>query len=291
MVTRNNNLPFYRPDKEIMKDVADWGLRDYMEDLKITLEYMREKETNFAVVTRGDGFDWLAATVAGDSRCAEGIAGVMAVNPSLCNPKSGTTFFEQERKRMDALLQQGQYELDSLKFYIKVKTLADLMIVKPDAPSPFARRLGYGALTNRQVFREELDRLDHPDLSVDETSTEYTLAEFTNVFMQPLPVFSMVVPLKVMRDLNALWTTGFTRAPGMVLHPDQVKMPVIMWDTREYRNNPERILRTFAQVEVCNVHPLADDSTVEALISDSVIAQMVEELGRMLPYPYGPNRP
>lgn len=291
MVSRNNNLPFYRPDKEIMRDVSEWSLRDYTEDLKLTLAYVRAQEKQFAVVTWGDGFDWLTATVAGDSRCAEGMAGVLAVNPSLQNPGGSPLFFGRERDRMDRQLQQGLYELDSLKFFIKVKTLADLMIVKPDAPSPFARRLGYGALSNRQVFREELDRLDHPELSVDEHSGEYTLAEFTEVFMRPLPTFSLVVPLRIMRDFHALWATGFSAADGVTAHPQTVSLPMILWASDAYRENPERIFQTFPNVDVCNVHRLGQDSTVEALLSDTVVSQVQEEYDRLIPYPYGPNRP
>jgi peptidoglycan/xylan/chitin deacetylase (PgdA/CDA1 family) len=295
LVTRNNNIPFYRPDKQIMQDVGAWGLPDYVQDLKTTLAYVRAREKSFAVVTWGDGFDWLAATVAGDSRCAEGLAGVLAVNPSLLNPPHTADHHAQERARLDALLASGQYGLENLSFYIKIKTLADLMIVKPDAPSPFAAKLGYvPTFTNRQVFHEELDRLDHPELSIDETNDEYSLETFTGAFLQPLPVFSMVVPIRVMRDYHDLWARGFTDLAGTTLTPANLSLPVAIWDSQPYRRNPDLILRMFPNLRLQALYPQDDDSTVEVLLSASTIRQMLAETEKFFqpaPPPAAPAEP
>jgi peptidoglycan/xylan/chitin deacetylase (PgdA/CDA1 family) len=293
LVTRNNNIPFYRPDKQIVQDVGVWGLPDYVQDLKTTLAYVHAREKSFAVITWGDGFDWLAATVSGDSRCAAGMAGILAVNPSLVNPRNTPGHDAQERDRLDAKLAQGQFELESLPFYIKMKTLADLMIVKPDAPSPFAAKLGYvTTFTNRQVFHEELDRLDHPELSIDETGGEYSLETFTNAFMQPLPVFSMVVPVRVMRDYHDLWARNFVDLAGTTLTPANLDLPMAVWDSKDYRHNAERILRTFPKLRLQAAYHREDDSTVEILLSDSSISQMVEETGRFFqPAPPAPAPP
>jgi peptidoglycan/xylan/chitin deacetylase (PgdA/CDA1 family) len=278
LVTRNNNIPFYRPDKQIMQDVGIWGLPDYVKDLKTTLNYVRAREKEFAVVTWGDGFDWLAATVAGDSECAEGIAGVLAVNPSLVNPRNDAGYYAAERERLDAQLAQGQLELESLPFYIKIKTLADLMIVKPNAQSPFAKRLGYvETFTNSQVFHEELDRLDHPELSIDETDDEYSLETFKGAFMQPLPVFSMVVPVRVVRDYHDLWARNFTDLAGTTLTAANLNLPLAVWDSKDYRHNPERILRMFPKLRLQAAYHREDDSTVEILLSDSTIREMLKE--------------
>ncbi|NTV51580.1 MAG: polysaccharide deacetylase family protein [Candidatus Firestonebacteria bacterium] len=280
LVTRNNNIPFYRPDKQIMQDIGVWGLPDYVQDLKTTLDYVRGREKKFAVVTWGDGFDWLATAVAGDSRCAEGIAGILAVNPSLDNPQNLPEYYARERERMDALLSQGQFGLENLSFYIKMKTLSDLMIVKPDAQSPFAKRLGYvDTFTNRQVFHEELDRLDHPELSIDETDEEYSLETFKGAFMQPLPVFSMVVPIRVMLDYHDLWARNFTDLAGSTLTPSNLDLPVAVWASGFYRRNPDRILRMFPKLRLQAKYYRDEDSTVEILLSDSTIGQMVEQIG------------
>jgi hypothetical protein len=292
LVTRNNNIPFYRPDKQIMQEVGGWGLSDYVQDLKTTLAYVRAKEKKFAVLTWSDGFDWLAAAVTGDTACAEGMAGVLAVNPSLRNPDNFPGFFARERDRLDALRAEAREDPESLSFYIRMKTLADLMIVKPEGISPFASKLGYAAgCTNRQVFHEALSRLDHPELSIDETNGAYDVESFKGAFMQPLPVFSMVVPLKVRRDFYDFWARHGSVPAGTTPAACAWRAPLAVWDAKRYRHNPGRILRAFPGLRLQAEYKLEEESTVEILLSTSTVRQMTDELLRFFSPPALPPAP
>jgi peptidoglycan/xylan/chitin deacetylase (PgdA/CDA1 family) len=286
MVNRNNNIPFYRPIKE-MNTLLSWGLDEYVEDLKETLDYLDVEKTDWAVITWGDGFDLLAVTLARYPDYAQHLKGMAALNPSILAPDGDTpAAFAAEVKHYDAQLAAGEYASLKLNVFLKIKTLADLMVLNPDLPSPFAVKLGYPAgMTNKQLLVEELDKEDHPDLGLDYASAHYTVEDFKAAFMRPVPLFSMVVPLRWLRDIHELWATDFQQA---AIRKSQWVLPVLTLVSADYEPNLDRIQKTFPKLRLERHKVFTDLSTIELLLSDAAADSVTAAVGNYLELPPAP---
>lgn len=283
MVNRNNNIPFYRPNRE-MKVIATWGMREMIEDLQNGLDFILAKKgrAKITLLTWGDGLDLILAFCTLHPGYQEKIQGVLAINPSYLLPE-GTGDLKEALKASDEALENGEYASSNLAFFLKIKTLADLMIVKPGGSSPFAGKFGLPSRTdNRTVFLKALDQADHPDLAFDPGSSEYGADDFKNAFLNPLPVFSMVVPMKWERDLYAWWINGFV-PPGQTAGHAALNLKIIAWCSEAYDSNLGRLSKTFPNLQWVEQYKGMELSTIELMLSRKFREQLSVALEKLDP--------
>ena len=266
-VGRNNNLPFYRPDKE-MNIITSWGLSEYLGDTKNLLDYMTGKEKNIVILVWGDGFDLLCAALAANPQYDGKILGIVAVNPSLRGWDGNIETYKAAYTQLDAELAAGQYSTENMSVFLSIKTLSDMMILKPDAISPFGLELGYRNVTNKKLFLKVLDNLNHPDMSINMDSKEFSMDSFKEAFMRPMPLFSMLEPIKLIRDINFLKYTGFKDETLGLKGPEGMNVPVVMFYNEDYAANAKAAQETFKNVSFTVMPAVDSQSTIEILLSD-----------------------
>jgi len=267
IVNRNNNIPFYRPDKE-MSVITTWGLEAFMQDLKMALDHITETNKRIIIFTWGDGFDLVMATLSADAKYKDIVKGIITINPSVITDDNTKDTFEKSVNYYDGLLSKGGYAAENLSQYLKIKTLSDLMVLKANESSPFASELGYKNVTNEEILMKEMDREDHPDFSIGYGNNEYTIAEFKEAFMKPLPLFSMVIPNKLLRDINNLWYNDF-HLTEYGINKDKLTYPVVYLYSPYYIKNVDRITNSLTGLKNIGKYLYKDASTVEIMLSDT----------------------
>lgn len=280
LVNRNNNVPFYRED-DIAKVVKGWGLKEFISDIKDALYYIAGRETDAYILTWGDGFDQVAAALTSGINFQNFIKGMILINPSITGNDGSKSFFRKNVFYYDELVAKGESMTEDLKFFLKIKTLSDLMVLKPDALSPFSEELGYGKMTNKDVLAKVFDEEDHPDIGIDYQSKLYSLDDFRKAFMIPLPLFSMIEPMALVRDINYLWYEGFNSDEFGVKDADKLSLPVAYFYTDSYESNIAAVKNIFKGFETQGENSCGDITTIELMLSNDTAANIVAEAGRM----------
>lgn len=277
MVPRNNNVPYWRPDRE-MNLVTNWNIESFQADMRATLEYVSENGGHTAVVAWNEGYDILLSTLLRYPELATGIRGIFGVNPSIRGDPAVRDIFGFRVESIDRKMAGGDFTNESLRFFLKVKTIADLAILKPDQSSPYSLNMGYGFRSNFDLLRTVIRDQSDPDLSLDGLDEHYTMKEFHQTFFRPLPVFSMVVPMALERDINELWERNFDWKEKKITGRDSLKMPVYFVYSSGHRSTVTRLTNTFAGMPLAGSRYYGSLSTVEMLLSSPVADLAMERL-------------
>jgi hypothetical protein len=96
--------------------------------------------------------------------------------------------------------------------------------------------------------------------------------------MQPLPVFSMVVPLKWMVDLNDLWARQFELPARGLTHRMELTSRVCCFFSDPFADNVRQIRATFPKISAEDRPIPGNLSTVELLLSDRWIQAALEKI-------------
>jgi peptidoglycan/xylan/chitin deacetylase (PgdA/CDA1 family) len=282
LVMRNNNIPFYRPDSKTMQVIQDWGLKKYTDDIKSALDYIFRQEKKTVIVTWGDGFDQIMSILSSTGKYNGYIKGIVVLNPSFSDG-TGKDFFRKTVNDCDELLAKGEYASGDLNFFLKIKTISDMEVLKPDESSIFTRKMGYsGSMTNKELLEKTLNDADHPDLGIDYNHGEYTLEDFNQAFKQPLPLFSMVVPVALRRDLSSLWLNDFTAGYLGIKGTGDVTLPVSFIYSDYYEDSVKYIKGVFPCIQNGNDFAMGGISTIEMMLSNNVAVFITGELLKML---------
>lgn len=280
-VSRNNDVPFYRPDK-VLGVIKNWGLKEFMDDLQDIFDLMAQKKKRVILITWGDGFDMLMSILSGPGDYQDLVKGVIAINPSVLEDGLGFHDFKTNVDYYDALLKEGIYSTVKSSTFLKIKTLFDIMILKPDSPSPFAQLLGYGSLSNRDLLNRVLEDEDHPSLSINFKSKEYSMDDFKAAFIQPVPLFNMVVPTALLRDINSLWSTVFRNEDYGIIDHEKINLPVVYLFSSGYSDNIARTKETFKSMKTLCEHNFGDMSTIEIMLSERAIDLIMNAANRFM---------
>ncbi len=275
-VERNNNIPFYRPDKE-MRSITNWGLSAYMDDIKRALDYLSARKKKIILLTWGNGFDLIAATLLKYPAYLARIKGMITVNPSVRVRNNDKTTFLINSLYYENLLRERSYSLTTLSFFMKIKTLYDLAVLKPASISPYAKTLGYPVMSNFETFKKAVDEENDPDLSLDSLNTHYTIKEFMDASMKPLPIFSMLEPLCLLKDFQSLWYNQFSWKEMGINSPAHLRFPVTFINSEQYAPCIERIQETFPHLKKGNTYYFEGVSTIEMLLSTSIADLITNE--------------
>jgi peptidoglycan/xylan/chitin deacetylase (PgdA/CDA1 family) len=283
VVNRNNNIPFYRPEKNTMKVIQNWGMKAYMDDMVKALDYILTQEDKTVIVTWGDGFDLVMAVLGSTDKYNTKIRGLIVVNPTFSEVDGSKDVYRKNVEDYNKKLAAGEHAAETMEYYLKIKTLSDMVLIKPDAVSVFTKRMGYkGAMTNKELLENVLNDDDHPDLGIDYNHSEYTLDDFKKAFMQPVPLFSMVVPVAYLRDLNDLWLNDFVSDELGVVDAKSVSLPVSYIYSDSYADSVKKEKETFKGLKEVSELPLDGISTIEIMLSDNAAAFISGEAEKML---------
>jgi hypothetical protein len=271
IVNRNNNIPFYRPEKKTMKVIQGWGLKEYMNDMAKALDFIFTKENKSVIVTWGDGFDTLMALLSSTDKYNKYIKGIIAINPSFPEVDGTKDVYKKNLDYYNIQLASGEYAAANMGYFLKIKTLSDMVVLKPDEESIFTNKMGYeGKMTNKELLARVLNDEDHPDLGIDYKRSEYNLADFRQAFMEPIPLFSMVEPVAFLRDLNELWYNEFISEELGAVDARSVAIPVSYIYSRSYSGAVAMAKETFPSMKADSEMPLDGISTIEMMLSNNV---------------------
>jgi peptidoglycan/xylan/chitin deacetylase (PgdA/CDA1 family) len=283
IVSRNNNIPFYRPENNTMKVLQGWGMKTYMEDMVKAFDMILLKEDKTVIVTWGDGFDLVMAVLSSTDKYNSRIRGIVAINPSFPEAGSGDDVYKKNIDNYNKQLAAGEHAAETLEYFLKIKTLSDMVVLEPDAISKFTGKMGYkGNMTNKDLLESVLNDEDHPDLGIDYGHSEYTLDDFKEAFMQPVPLFSMVVPIAYLRDLNDIWLNDFVSEELGVVDAKSVTLPVSYIYSGSYANAVKKSREVFPGLKEGPELPLQDISTIEIMLSNNVSDFISTEAAKML---------
>lgn len=158
-----------------------------------------------------------------------------------------------------------------------------MVVLEPDAISRFTVKMGYkGGMTNKELLENVLNDEDHPDLGIDYTHSEYTLDDFKEAFMQPLPLFSMVVPIAFLRDLNGLWLDNFVSEELGIVDAKSIDLPVSFIYSDSYGEAVKKVRSVFTGLKEDPSMSLAGISTIEMMLSNNVADFIYTETAKML---------
>jgi hypothetical protein len=178
-------------------------------------------------------------------------------------------------------LAAGKYEASSLEYFLKIKTLMDLMVIKPDALSPFAKTLGFPGATNESLLASFINAGDRFELGFDLKKTRSLLKDFRDACTQPSPLFSMVVPVAYMLDLNRLWYNDFYSKELGVEHAREINIPAAFFFSKAYAKNEAEVKTVMSSLSVSGEYKWDDESTVEILLDGDFIAKVLPVAGLM----------
>jgi peptidoglycan/xylan/chitin deacetylase (PgdA/CDA1 family) len=283
IVNRNNNIPFYRPEKSTMKVIQNWGMKAYMDDISAAFEYILSKEQKSVIVTWGDGFDQVMAVLGSTDKYNSKIRGIVAINPSFPETDPSGDLYRKNIADYNAKLAAGEHAAENMEYFLKIKTLSDMVVIKPDDVSRFTQKMGYkGTMTNKDLLEAVLNDEDHPDLGIDYSHEEYTLEDFKQAFMQPIPLFSMVVPITYLRDLNQLWLDNFVSEELGTVDARSVALPVSYIYSDSYADAVKKVKSVFTGLKEQSELQLEGISTIEIMLSNNVASFITDESAKML---------
>jgi peptidoglycan/xylan/chitin deacetylase (PgdA/CDA1 family) len=278
---RNNYIPFYRPENEIMKTVKDWGLDEIVSDIKEVFDYMKSQNEKPVVITWGDGFDAAMSFLSTYPDYLKMTKGVMAVNPSLPGYTGSLEYYKTEEDKHNATMENKIYEASNLGFFLKVKTLMDMMILKPDEASPFAKKMAMPGLTNKELLAAYLDDQHHPEIGFNKTMPDGLMDDFTGASMQPMPLFGMVVPVAYLRDINLVWYNDYYSKELKITHAAELKTNIYIFYSDHYAENEKAIKTAFDLITIKGEYHYDGKSTVEMLLDNGLINRAVDEAGNL----------
>jgi peptidoglycan/xylan/chitin deacetylase (PgdA/CDA1 family) len=271
IVNRNNNIPFYRPEKKTMMVIQGWGLKEYMDDMTKMLDYIIIKDDSNVILTWGDGFDTLMAVLSSTDKYNKYIKGIIAINPTFPEVNGTKDIYKNNIDYYNDQLAKGEHAARSFGYFLKIKTLSDMVVIKPDATSIFTKKMGYtGEMTNKELLTRVLNDRNHPDLGLSYSSEQYTFDDFRQAFMQPIPLFSMVVPIAFLRDLNELWYNDFVSEALGAVDAKSVSIPVSFIYSNSYAGAVAKAKDTFSDMKIQSEMPLHNISTIEIMLSNNV---------------------
>jgi peptidoglycan/xylan/chitin deacetylase (PgdA/CDA1 family) len=283
IVNRNNNIPFYRPEKDTMKVIQGWGMKEYMNDMVKALDFIALEGKKSVILTWGDGFDLIMAVLSSTEKYNKFIKRIIVINPTFPEVDGTKDVYRKNLDNYNALLAKGEHAAGKTDFFLRIKTLSDMVVIKPDDVSRFTAKMGYkGTMTNKELLAQVLNDEDHPDLGIDYAHAEYTLEDFKQAFMQPVPLLSMVVPIAYLRDLNDLWLNDFESAELGVLEAKSVAVPVSYIYSDSYTDAVKKARSTFTSMRVDSELPLEGISTIEMMLSNNVASFITAETEKML---------
>lgn len=283
IVNRNNNIPFYRPEKNTMKVIQNWGMKAYMEDMVKAFDYILTREDKTVIVTWGDGFDLVMAVLGSTDKYNSKIRGLIVINPAFSEVDGSKDIYRKNVDGYEKKLAAGEHAAETIEYYLRIKTLSDMVLIKPDAGSVFTKKMGYeGSMTNKELLENVLNDEDHPDLGIDYNHKEYTLGDFKKAFMQPLPLFSMVVPVAFLRDLNGLWLNDFVSEELGIVDAKSAVFPVSYIYSDSYEDSVKMDKSTFKGLREVSELPLGGISTIEIMLSDNAASFIANEADKML---------
>jgi hypothetical protein len=274
MVQRNNNIPFYR-EGEIEKVVKTWGIDKFRGDLAASLDYIVRENGNVTVITWGDGFDMLMSQLC-TGQYANNINGILAINPSIFGNDGTKDFFAGNIRMYQGKLNKRQYLAGDLKYFLKIKTLTDLMVLDPEAISPFSKKLGLGKVSNKDALAMTLDSVDHPELGIKYEDEGYTMEDFKLAFMQPVPVFSMVLPVAFLKDINMMWVNAFVDPSLGLKGASLIKCKAAFFYTDAYEKGVKATKNMFTGLRVVAERSYNDESTIELMLSKDAVSSAAD---------------
>ena len=273
MVSRNYDIPFYRPDNE-MRLLKNWDLNLFMQDVQRTIDYLESQKKQVVVITWGDGFDITLATLC-KSNYSKSIKGLIALNPSILAPNNKQTF-SSNVNYYDNKSEEWRYDAEELDFFTEIKTLSDLAVLLPESKSPYKTILGWTNQSNYDLFINVINKADHADFSLMHKENHFSMQEFHYAFMQPLPVFSILVPFSLSRDINQLWLNDFNFLNYGIIHKDDIDYPLSTFYSANYQDSTKRIYSTFPKLQIKHDYFMDNLSTIELLLSDQVQTNLVK---------------
>jgi peptidoglycan/xylan/chitin deacetylase (PgdA/CDA1 family) len=282
MTGRNSSLPFERLDRNV-RSITNWGLKDYRNDIRKAVDSVVSRSNReMVVLTWGDGFDMLMAVLS-TRGYTNTIRGIVAVNPSLRAKIGSKEEFGRNAAQNRKQLASGKYAPNKFTYYMKIKVLSDLMVLKPDSESPFCAELGYRKkMSNKNVLKKVIDDASDPETMISYSGPGYTLEDYKQAFMSPLPVFSVLVPLTWIRDLNVLWQNGFVMNQYGITDKAKVNVPVMFYYSKYYKESPGRLERTFPGLQVRARYSYPELSTLEMLLSTATGDRLISDIRDLL---------
>ncbi len=284
MVNRNNNIPFYRGEKDIYKAAKNWGLPAYMEDLKEGLDFAMKGGKKAVIVTWGDGFDVLISLLSqpGDDFSSR-IKGIIAINPMLPKGDNGDDFYRRNHEELLKQIADGKYISSGPQDFLEFKTLSDLAYLKPKSASPFAARYEYGdKISNKELLASVLNSSSNPDMALDYKSAYFTDGSFWKAFMQPLPLFPQVIPTALLDDINMLELNNFKLESAGVPGPVKLSMPVSYAYTDNYAASVKKARELFPGTGIAAEYKAGPVKTMEAMLSSGVSDFILRTAGEMM---------
>jgi peptidoglycan/xylan/chitin deacetylase (PgdA/CDA1 family) len=273
---RVDNMLFYTQDE--ISAVKDIGLEQYREDLMLALAHMTAVEDRMTVLTWGSGFDVLIDAMLGASVYGEKIKGIIAINPSFYGNNGDQSVYKKNIEDFGAMLAGGHYSGQDIGLYMRIKSLSDIAVLDPDGQSKYSERLGYSPATNMALLPQVFHAAGWADTGIDNMGVPYTADDFKNAFMQPLPLFTLAVPVKLLQDLNTLWYGGdFSEG-----RPHAVKCRASYIYSKYYADNVKSIKKTFPEIQVTGEALFPDMSTIELMLSKDSAAAVTTAAAAMM---------
>jgi hypothetical protein len=238
-------------------------LQTYLQDLRTVLDRMTAQKKKYVVLTWSNGFDLLMAHLASGGQ-APGLQGIIAISPSFPDDQDE---FTSNIPRLRSLIRQGIYSDSRLSGYLKLKTFSDLAILKPGAPSPFQGTQGTKTISNYDMLLSLFNDPRNLDTKLDHHEEHYSFEDFKDTFMQPVPVFPMVVPNAFLIDLNRIWRDGFSSQQMHISKPAHITYPAVFIYSGNHFRSVERIRQTFKGLTLVGSFHVRNLSTLELMMS------------------------
>lgn len=258
MVTRNNNIPIYRPEKEL-KTINNWGLPDYMEDVKAAIDNIYNNK-KIVIITWQDGFDLLMSTIE-KYNYNEKIGLVIAINPSVMG--SSKNDFNKNIEKLDNLLKNGKYSIRDLNVFMKLKLLSDMAVLNKEGISPYSKRLGYKKGTNFDIFLKYFNQSYNQTIRFGE---DILVEDLNNVCLSPLPVFNKIISINLIRDINNFWLNKYESETK-----DKINVKTVFIYSSYYEKNTERIINCCNNLSIGDMINLGEKTITEILLSDKTV--------------------
>ena len=238
---------------------------------------MIKKKRKITIVAWGDGFEMVISAVSKNNTLKDLIKKIIVINPSILdNGMSGQTY-DKKIAYYDDLLKKKIYSTVRSSEILKVKTLSDMMILKPDGSSPFSKDLGYEDISNKEVLQRYLKEKDLPLLSFSYKSSEYSMNDIRDIYMQPVPLFNMAVPVVLMRDINQYWAEAADKVKKEK-KKISVDFPLTILYSESFAKNAETIIKYFEPESGIEKIKLDSISTIEIIMSKSARAKILNSL-------------
>ena len=227
-----------------------------------------KKKKKISIVTWGDGFDMVMSATSKTREFNNLVKELISINPSVLDNGIRNQTYEKKIAYYNNLLKKGIFSTEKSSEFLKIKTLSDMMTLKPQDPSPFSKTLGYEKLTNRETLRKYMKEKDHPLLSLNYNSNEYSIRDLSDIYMQPVPLFNMAVPVTLIRDINKYWAEALKKSKKEKIKTTG-NYPITFLYSESFDKNVETItsvLNPESDIEKIKIDNL---STIEIIMSQS----------------------